>query len=427
MSRRLIILALAIFVGMTSYAFAEVQNVKVYGDINVEAVGRDGFDLQNLQTLDRQRLFLSQIRVGIDADLTDNVAATIRLINERSWTTETNASTDIDLDLGYITLKEFLYSPLTLVVGRQELRFGNALIVGRNNTYNTAVLNGVPWDLSVRKAFDAIRATLNYDPLVIDLVYALLSNNNTTASDETALYGINASYDVNKKLNIQPYFWAKTDKAAANLATQNTDGKRNKTYTLGALVTAKPVTDLNASAEAAYQWGNRQGSTLNELKREAWAFQTLADYTFSKVKFTPMIGAGWMYLSGDKKKLGWDPMYQDDRLSLSNIAYAIFPFTNLNTFNLKGSIKPMDDLTLTANYANYFQAAKTNVVTNQYTNLNMTKNNKKNLGSEVDLGLNYDYTEDVQLGLNWGWFLRGDAIRDGSDASQLIGSMKVTF
>ena len=63
------------------------------------------------------------------------------------------------------------------------------------------------------------------------------------------------------------------------------------------------------------------------------------------------------------------------------------------------------------------------------------KDGKKNLGSEVDAILTYDYTEDVQLGLNMGWFFPGAAFNKGSDnatgnkltASQVIGSMKVTF
>ena len=142
MGKRLIlVLALAFLVGATfSAAYAEVQNVKVSGDINILGVLRNNFDLSNpgnppssaTQTKenDKAGFFATQTRVRIDADLTDNVMATVRLINERNWTSETNSSTDIDLDLAYVTLKEFLYSPLTLTLGRQELRFGNQFIIG---------------------------------------------------------------------------------------------------------------------------------------------------------------------------------------------------------------------------------------------------------------------------------------------------------
>jgi hypothetical protein len=66
---------------------------------------------------------------------------------------------------------------------------------------------------------------------------------------------------------------------------------------------------------------------------------------------------------------------------------------------------------------------------------------KKYLGSEIDAIVTYDYTEDVQLALNLGWFIPGSAFYKGVEnggvskdvsgnrrtASQIIGSMKVTF
>jgi hypothetical protein len=62
--------------------------------------------------------------------------------------------------------------------------------------------------------------------------------------------------------------------------------------------------------------------------------------------------------------------------------------------------------------------------------------NNKHLGQEIDAKLTYDYTEDVQFGLLAGVFLPGAAFVDREDrttstgkspASEVIGSMKVTF
>ncbi|MCK9432654.1 MAG: porin, partial [Candidatus Omnitrophica bacterium] len=256
MGKRLVaVLALALLVGATfSTAYAEVQNVKVSGDINIIGVARNNFSLGTPIGSDnpkeKNRLFGTQTRVRVDADLTDNVAATVRLINERSWNTEDNSNTDIDLDLAYVTLKEFLYSPLTLTLGRQEIRFGNQLIIGNSNNYigtgTGNVLNGFPADLSVRNSFDAMRATLNYDPLVIDLVYSKLKNNDTNTSDDADLFGINASYDVTKDLNVQAYIWDKRDKSEA---TDNS--KKDNVYTLGGLATFRGIEDLVLSLEGA--------------------------------------------------------------------------------------------------------------------------------------------------------------------------------
>ena len=46
---------------------------------------------------------------------------------------------------------------------------------------------------------------------------------------------------------------------------------------------------------------------------------------------------------------------------------------------------------------------------------------------EVDLGLAYDYTSDVQLGLNYGVLKPGKAFITKKAASQVLGSMKVSF
>jgi hypothetical protein len=443
MGKRLIlVIALALVVGLTfSAAYAEVQNVKVSGDINIIGAVRNNFDLSNpgnpssssLQTKenDNGSFFATQTRVRIDADLTDNVMATVRLISERNWTSETNSSTDIDLDLAYVTLKEFLYSPLTLTLGRQELRFGNQLIIGNNGTYDSGALNGLPSDLSVRNSFDALRATLNYDPLVIDLVYAKASNNDPDASDDTDLFGVNASYDVSKKINVQGYVWDRKDKATSGSSV--TSSKKDDTYTVGGLVTVTPIENLKTSLEGAWQFGrNRTRETGQTDKRNAFAVQAMADYTFAKAKFTPTLGGSYTYLSGDGKQAAWNSMYYNQ--ALGNIAYAILPFSNMHVFNLKGSVKPMEDVTLSALYG-YYKLANTvstitsgNVDSNGNRYLNGTVlSGKSNLGQEVDITATYDYTEDVQLGLTLGCFAPGDAFHDNRMANQAVASMKVTF
>ncbi len=417
MSKRLIVvLALALVAGLTMSAYAEVQNVKVSGDLTFLGVARNQFDLtrgeKENKNDDSESYFATQTRLRVDADLTDNVLVTLRLLNERNWNTENNANTDIDVDLAYATLKEFLYSPLSITIGRQELMYGNQLIMGNAGTYATNVLNGVSSDLSLRKSFDAIKATLNYDPLVVDAFYAKIDSNNARGGekDDVDLYGLYATYDVNKNLSADAYAMFRDDSSA---------DKNDKIYTLGTLIKASPITDLKTSLEAAIQLGNRRvsASSSND-KRLAYAIQAMADYVFSQVKMTPTVGASYTYLSGDKNdnngKRAWNSMYYNQ--SLNNIAYAIIPFTNLSVLNLRGSIKPMDDVTLSLNYGWYRRAKKngTNMTApavdgddTSYGTYAM--NSKKSLGNEIDATVTYDYTEDVQLGLTAGMFMPGKA------------------
>lgn len=427
-----VLLCLALVAGLAGSAYAEVQNVKVGGDITVLGVARSNFDLSNGGTGDKENdqgsFFVTQTRVRLDSDLTDNVTATLRLINERIWSAENNASSDIDLDLAYVTLKEFLYSPLSLKIGRQELRFGNALIVGATNTYDSSVLNTVPGDLSARKSFDALRATLNYDPLVVDTFYAKIDEGDINVNDDVDLYGVNAAYDFGTKgAKAEVYLFSKNDSSL---------DKNDKVNTLGTLLSAELVENLNTSVEIAYQNGN---SRSNGTHRNAWAMQAMADYTFADVSMKPNLGLSYTYLSGDKdpsegKNKAWDSMYYDQ--ALNNIAYAILPFSNLKVINVKGGLKPMEDLSLSAVYGYYMLDKKVTTLSSSYgpsgsssSGYYYDMNDKTSLGNALDITATYDYTEDVQFGLTAGMFACGKAFASSNDrtATQVIGSMKVSF
>jgi len=449
MSKRLILLmALALVVGLTYTAYAEVQNVKVGGDILIRGVARNNFDLKNSNTAgdkedDQTSFATSNVRVRIDADLTDNVSATVRLLNERLWGEENEYNSDIDLDLAYITLKEFLYSPLTLMVGRQELRYGNGLIVGDPDTngsassasaFSASAFAAVAADLSSRKAFDAVRAILNYDPLVLDLVYAKVEEKYVNRNDDVDLMGVNAVYTLDKATTLNPYFFVTS--LGSNRDGQ--DGKSSKVYVPGILISSSPIENLKLSLEGAYQFGREV--VFNAGRLRAFAIQAGGEYTFAKVKMTPALGLVYTYLSGDKnpydnKNKFWDPMFEDQ--IPNSIPNALFPNSGAQVINVKGSIKPMEDLTLLANYGNYRLSQKIaeNDPTLGYPALfgnyqiwRMT--GKKDLGNALDLSAVYDYTEDVQLALDLGWFFPGKAF-DKADgrrtANQVIGSMKVTF
>ena len=441
MGKRLIlVLALALLVGLTfSAAYAEVQNVKVSGDIIATGVARSHFNLTNSVVGDKsvlkQNFLMSQVRVRVDADLTDNVMATVRLINERIWNgqndTATSGSGDISLDLAYVTLKEFLYSPLSLTIGRQEIRFGNGFIIGNAKVLGSAT--SIPTDLTERKAFDAIRATLNYDPLVIDLVYAQVKQNNSVERNTVSLTGVNASYALTKKTNVSAYYWLKRNNNNT-VGTSRTD----QLSTVGGLISSSPIENLVASLEAAYQFG-RNTETAGQKEHDAWALQAMANYTLAKVKTTPKIGASWTYLSGapsgNKNNTGWDPMFYDQKLN--NIVYTLLPFSNMNAFNLQASMKPVEDVTVSV-VAGYYDVAKKGAgaftVPNSYdgstanTYYTGAYTGKRHLGNALDGTITYDYTEDVQFGLTAGIFLPGKAlVTDKTNATQLIGSMKVTF
>ena len=435
MGKRLIlILVLAFVAGLTCAALAETQNVKVGGDLTIQGVARNNFDLANGnpgdKVNDNASFLLSHVRVRVDADLTDNVSATVRLLNERVWDAESTDTNEIDLDLAYVTLKEFLYSPLTLTLGRQELRFGNGLIIGDVDTNRDSVLStDYVNDLSLRKAFDAIRATLNYDPAIIDLIYAKINENTDVRNDDVDLYGVNVRYALSDKNSVEGYFFAKKD---------SSEDKTDKVYVIGGLLSGSIIERLTGSLEYAYQFGKKRDSDISgyiNAKRRAWALQAMLNYSLPIAeKMLPKLGLAYTYLSGDKdldggKYKAWDPMFEDQ--TPNNITNALFANTNVSVIRVCGSIKPLDSLTLSAVYGYYRLAQKIDsaagAIDGPYGPYTAT--NKKSLGNALDLTATYDYTEDVQLGLTLGWFDPSKAFDKSCrhDATQVVGSMKVTF
>jgi hypothetical protein len=390
-------------------------------------------------------------------------------------------TTEVTLDLAYATLKEFLYSPLTLTIGRQELHFGNDLIVGDVNTNGIGPGHTSPEylpkaldDLSLRKSFDAIKATLNYDPLVVDLVYAKVGEAEVDDRDDTDLFGGNAAYSVNKDLSVEGYYWEKLIQKAGGAVNKTgggpggpngapyygTTSHNDTTRTIGLLARYSGIKNLTTSLEGALQFGSHVNNTtlypddlLNDggvRRRRAFALQAIASYNLSDLssrikEYDPVIGGSYSWLSGDSYKRrsqtysGWDAMYENQ--SGGTLFNKIVGFSNAQILNVNASAKPMEDVTLKIDYYNLrlVRAYRDASVDGNLLAINLTgvagdptyqiEAGKKGLGNEVDASLIYDYTEDVQLGLTAGWFFPGDAFAKDNDktASQVIGSMKVTF
>jgi hypothetical protein len=335
---------------------------------------------------------------------------------------------------------------LTLTVGRQELHFGNDMIVGDPDT-NNAVTTASPFstaggdpDLSARKSFDAIRATLNYDPLVIDAIYAKVRERTTRNNDDENLYGVNASYALNKTTTVEGYLFVRDvgKKAYATTTTTNARCKGDKTYVPGVRLVTAPIENLTYQVEIAGQLGKYNWDSAarpnQTISRRAFAAETFLTYDFKKQKYTPSVTAMYGYFSGPrgndtKVQTAWDPMYENQ--TAGHIVNTLLNQTNCHIVGLTGSLKPVDDLTLKGEYYALWWDKKwgDGQVGATVKGDSITLRHKKFIGSEVDLKAVYDYTEDVQFGLLCGMLFPGNSLDESnrSMASEVIGSMKVTF
>lgn len=450
MSKKLIAAIAVMSLAILGTAFAAVENVKVSGDINTEGVTRD-LSLGNTTDNDDQFVF-SQVRLRFDSDLTEGVSAVVRLINERIWGGDASSGvgdaerghdstggTDVQLDLGYIELKEFVYQPLTVLVGRQELRFGNGLIIGDSDSNRRASASKVPIalrDLTLRKSFDAVRGVLDYTPWTIDIIFAKVEENDLNTNDDVTVVGANAAYDWSSYNGVSEAYFFSVNKAP--LTTNTTNDSNNKVYVLGGRAQADLSDKLTLGAETAWQFGDYRASATAHQHLNAYAAQLLAEYKLLDAKNTKL-GLNYTYLSGDNGTgsgyNGWDPLFEDQTpAELINIYFAN---TNMQYWKASASTMPREDITVGLDYT-YARLVQDNASTS-LTLTNTTAANagtislntveEKEIGHEIGLWGLYDYTEDVQLKLCGSWFIPGDVFANNNDnvGYSIRGGVNVDF
>jgi hypothetical protein len=462
MSKFKIFCVLAIVALIAAPAFAEVQNVKVSGDLSARWLIRATYDLDknNAATNSGYDFLMSTAEVQVDADLTDNVGTVVRLANQKNWGdrsgmvvgTSTDSAMDVIVDLANVTFKEFFYAPLTVTVGRQDLWFGKGFVIGAKQRDPNVAISSSP-EYTVINSFDAIRGTLDFDPWKIDAVYSVIEEGTTNKKDDVWLLGANLGYKFDSyKGEAEGYYWHKEDRSKVGYPAGTTTSvatQKNATETLGVRGSFEPLTNATLGAEWAWQGGTYSTSSVESRRRNAMAFDVSGDYDFKDVKWMPTVGLEYIYYSGESKTSvgdaqgnkwnAWDVLYRgkfDTAIrEFQNLYYATAMradnvtaqvsdqdagSTNEQQFIIKGSINPINHLKVDGRFA-WFRMAEAQLVS--------SASRSKDLGSELDLNLTYDYTEDVSFGLLAAWFFPGKYWLGGQDdtATDLVGTVKVAF
>ncbi|MFH2068941.1 MAG: alginate export family protein [Candidatus Omnitrophota bacterium] len=420
MAKRILTLCLALVIGIAFAmpATAAVKSIKVGGDLVIRGIYRDnldfGFGYYDYDSEDNAAAWLmTTTRIWVGAELTDNVSAVIRLMNERDWdSTEGNQHRDdLNLDLAYIKMKDLLMPGLTATIGRQEILLGKGFVVGNVNGVTGNFQSIFGGDFTARKSFDAWR--LDYEvgaaPLTITLFDAKIRENVPNNRDYD-LWGINAGYNT-ENAAIEGYV----------LLLDRQTGSFTNLMTYGARVdhTVLSVPGLNYNLEAAMQSGDFQGSD-----QDGWAGNADVSYTFQN----PMqfqLGAAWFYASGDKGDSdgNWVPLYPDnlgDRIgrityaSMLGTGFTPYLGTNISVPKIYAGLKPTEKVGLSLAWF------PMSTIVDTYGD--------DDLGYGANFGATYQYTEDVTLGICLDYAAAGKAIpTDDEDAWQAIATVALSF
>ncbi|MBI4974377.1 MAG: hypothetical protein HZC19_00955 [Candidatus Omnitrophica bacterium] len=298
--------------------------------------------------------------------------------------TENNDEFDVMVDLAYVTLKDFIYSPLTLTIGRQDLWFGRGFIIGANQQNPGADAAFVTGNLSAPeytaiKSFDAVKAVLDYDPWTITGLYSKILEGAIQDNDDVDLWGVNVGYKFDAyKAEAEGYWFFKKDNKVDKWGGIKSD---NDVHTIGFRGSLDPIDVLTVAAEVAYQGGQYVGSRLQTANRDRSARGTDLSaewrYWADKYAWKPKLGAEYVWYSGNQAEdnpdlsngtyEGWDGMYRGKfdsaiREFVGKYYYtARYParalfvqsaadasFTNQHQVIFLGSIEPIESLTLKA-------------------------------------------------------------------------------
>lgn len=439
------ICALVIVFAISTVAFAEVQSIRVSGEINTYGIWRanDDFGFYTAGKDQSDQFIMSTIGLNFDADLTENVAAHLRLVSQRDWDRQSQGATSFDVGIAqaYITLSEMLYEPLTIKIGSMPLYYGRGLLIGYN-LENADVEGSIAADeYGLYGTFDAITATLDYAPWTIDFAAIKTDENQIDEQDDHDLYLVNVGYDFENEYAAEAEGYLLYDDDSNDTLTSDIN---NEIYTLGIRGSMAPVENSLIFGELAYQFGdyNRSGT---EVDVDALGIEVGGEYSWVDALTSPKLALQYTYLSGDKAGASGTDDYENftatfcrksdtaiygwnGRLYTSTEGNDTAANTNMHKILLTGNLKPLasidnEDVNLEVKYAHFIFDEEP------------VAGKDDEAGDELNLNLTYNYTEDVQFGLLGAIFWPGEYYEDQNTSSttyddtvkEIVGSCKVTF
>lgn len=424
MKKAWLIVALVALGGLAVNTFADVQNIRLSGDIRMRGYYLGNVGLNNKQ----DQSFISQrTRVSVEADLEDHVLVVVTLKSESLWgANDESFSTsgagsqraqfninrvwDIGIDEAYVQFNEIFYSAATLKLGRQYLHYGHGLILSSTEQeYN----------------YDAGRLVLDYYPLTIDVVGAKLVERSGFTQNAphggSDLLFVNARYEMTDSVikNVEAYFgWVSQPNSSPNIVSTRVPptpivgagAGGASPWIIGVRSDLVPVENLKVWGEGVYEGGSAGAGSRDNI--EAFLLNLGAQFTLKDVQWSPAFNASWTWASGGgsgnaaatpgtgAREHTFRPWF--DYVDGYN-GYLLAPsLANIYIFNVGASVKPSENTTL-ALQGYYYHRQNGQEAAGSNPNVDFgglgyvtTQNGSKDLGFEGDLILGYDYSKDVR-------------------------------
>jgi hypothetical protein len=439
----------ALVLGMVSVAQAELQNVEIDGSIRIRGNVFDFDDNLAINGGEDLAFVEQRTRLGVKADFTDDVSVYIEFDEYGIWGNSFRSNyitgqdgagaADIDLYQAYIEVNNAWGLPIRSRIGRQEVELGSEWLIGNQDA--SAGFTGL--------SFDGFRTTYATDSFTVDFLSLKLGETFQDFGDnDVNLWGLYGSYigledwqfdlywlfvqEDHDRLNIQANGSGIAGAVAGGFLPVLPVSEDADLHTIG-LRGAGTYGAFDLEAEIAFQFGEIERQRVgfgffggdDDLDYDAFALNLEAGYTFDST-WTPRVYLGVAFLEGgdDDNNGFFDRLFgnNDDDLAFnrlfSNWEYSEFlentALSNAIIYRAGVSAMPTEKISLLLALA-YFEADEENNTNNfGFGIFDFNNNDDDELGWEIGLYADYQYSEDLVIRVGYAHFFGDDGMGDGN-------------
>jgi hypothetical protein len=304
-----------------------------------------------------------------------------------------------DLRRAYVDLGDIEEGHFGLRAGRQDLNFGDGLLVGTSYWRNAS------------RGYDAVEGVTNWSWVNASLFAAspvnILDNGLSHHQAGNNLYGIDSKLTrLVASGTLEPFlFWRVTPRQKTE---ENTLGNLNE-YTLGLRAAGTIRSHWDYDTEGARQFGN---IGTDHIRASAW--MGIAGYTFTDLRFKTRLFAEYDFASGNREPRDgvhgtFDQLYPNihDHLGLADQ----FARQNLKAVRTGGRVWLRPDWIVAAAWNDFWLASATDAYYNSSGTIvaqDPTGLSGTHIAQEYDVQTSYRFDRNLEFGVGLGRVLPGE-------------------